>query len=66
MAAWLLEEPPKITSRHRRYLIRIEDGGKPETTTQPLLAKRFATAQLARAFATAQGPELDEFRIVRR
>lgn len=51
--------------RHERYFLEI-DGELVRTTTQPLLARRFATALAARQFATRHEPHFDEWRVVRR
>lgn len=63
--AWLIQKPPTVSDRHERYLIRLE-GDRVETTPQPLLARRFASAQAARMFAIRFDGLLDDWRVVRR
>lgn len=53
MPAWLIRKPLDVGESRERYLSAIDDAtGRIETTLQPICAKRFVSAAVARAYAS--------------
>lgn len=69
MAAWVLIEPPgqlPIVNARERYLERVGRDGKPEITPHAICAKRFASAGVARRWASQHGELLADYVVARR
>ena len=69
MAAWLFVKPlppHKARSLREEYLERVEPSGEPVHTPHAICAKRFASAGVARRWASQYGELLADYTVARR